>query len=169
MGMFEKAPQSGIYAACRDIFKTLRDDQILCKYLYYPSADMDDDPTLKTDVTSSQKEEVFSITIGTDDLEGPNQIKRGRLSFGLGVIQKSYKNHKASRPTVLIYLYIPREGFQNIDFRLEAVIDRVDELISDRRFEGSFGRVVKDTSNPYDAPKGYVGFILRYGFMDTDF
>lgn len=168
MATFKNAPVSGIYATLRDVFKTLRDDQILSKYLYYPSTSMDDDPSLKGDVSNVNKDEIFFITTNTDKLEGNNKIKRGRLSFGLGTIQKSYKNHKSSRPLLYIYLYIPREGFQDVDFRLEAIIDRIEELISDKSFSGSFGRIVKDTGNPYEAPRGYLGYILRYEFSDTD-
>lgn len=169
MSTFKSSLPSGLYATMRAVFTTLRNDQILCKYLYYPSDNMDDDPTMKPDVTSEQKDEIIYITKDVDELEGSNKIKRGRLTFGLGTIYKSYQNHKASSPIIIIYIFVPRVGFQNIDFRQEAILDRIDELISDRKFEGSFGRVFKDGGNPYDAPKGYLGYTVRYEFADTDF
>lgn len=169
MSTFKSSLPSGLYATMRAVFTTLRNDQILCKYLYYPSDNMDDDPTMKPDVTSEQKDEIIYITKDVDELEGSNKIKRGRLTFGLGTIYKSYQNHKASSPIIIIYIFVPRVGFQNIDFRQEAILDRIDELISDRKFEGSFGRVFKDGGNPYDAPKGYLGYAVRYEFADTDF
>ena len=169
MSAFKEALPSGLYPTMRDVFKTLRNDQILCKLLYYPSKDIDDDPTMKPDVSSEIKDEIIFTTMKVDELEGSNKIKRGRLTFGLGTIFKSYQNHKASCPIINIYIWIPRIGFQDIDFRQEAILDRIDELINDRRFNGSFGRVFKDGGSPYDAPKGYLGYVVRYEFSDTDF
>lgn len=169
MSAFKEAPISGLYSTMRSVFKALRDDQILCKYLYYPSTDMDDDPTLKNDVSNEAKDEIISPTIKVDELEGTNQTKRGKVTFGLGTILKSYQNHKSSKPYIHIYVYVPRYGFQDIDFRQEAIIDRIEQIVSDKRFDGSFGRLINDGGNPYDAPKGYIGYVIRYGFNDTDF
>lgn len=169
MSAFKSSLPSGAYATMRAVFTTLRNDQILCKYLYYPSEDIDDDPTLKPDLSSEQIDEIIFTTKEVDELEGSNKVKRGRLTFGLGTIFKSYQNHKASSPIINIYIWTPRVGFQDIDFRQEAILDRIDELISDRSFEGSFGRVFKDGGSPYDAPKGYLGYDVRYEFSDTDF
>ena len=169
MSAFKDAPISGLYSTMRSVFKALRDDQILCKYLYYPSTDMDDDPTLKDNVSNEAKDEIISPTIKVDELEGTNQTKRGKVTFGLGTILKSYQNHKSSKPYIHLYVYVPRYGFQDIDFRQEAIIDRIEQIVSDKRFEGSFGRLINDGGNPYDAPKGYIGYVIRYGFNDTDF
>lgn len=168
MSDFSKAPSSGVYKAMKSIFKTLASDQVLCKYLYYPATSMDDDPTIKPDLTSEQIFEVIKITERIDELEQPNEIKRGRINFGLGFRPRSYNNHKASKQIFLVYIFMPREGFDSVDFRTAACIDRIDQLLSDKAFDGTFGRIIKDDSNPFESPKGYEGYLLRYQFSDTD-
>lgn len=169
MANFKKAPISGTYATMKSVFTALRNDEILQKYLYYPSKDMNDDPTEKNPVPEEEIDNLFKTTMNVDELEGSNKDKKGRITFGLGATFKSYSNQKATRPFIHIYIWMPRYGFQDIDFRLEAIIDRVQELVSDKRFTGSFGRLTTDGGNPYDAPKGYLGYVIRYGFADTDF
>ena len=143
MSDFSRAPQSGTYKAMKSIFKILASDQVLCKYLYYPSTNMDDDPTTKADLTNEQIFEVIRITERVDEITQPNEIKRGRINFGLGFRPRSY-------------------------FRTAACIDRIDQLLSDKAFEGTFGRIIKEDSNPFESPKGYEGYLLRYQFADTD-
>ena len=169
MAMYNKALVSGCYATMRSVFTKLFNDQILCKLLYYPQENDNDDPTLKADLSALERGEVIIITRDDDDLTGPNQTKRCKVTFSLGNTYKSYKNHKASMPIIFILIFVPRTGFQEMDFRLEAIIDRIDQLVSDNKFDGSFGRITKDSGNPYDAPKGYLGYTLRYQFVDTDF
>lgn len=168
MSSFDAAPPSGVYAAMRSIFKTLASDQLLCKYLYYPSKDMDDDPSVKPDLTNEQRFEVIKITERVTELEEPNELKRGRINFGLGFRPRSYSNQTASRQTFLVYIFMPRDGFDSVDFRTAACIDRIDQLLSDKAFEGTFGRIVKEDSNPFESPRGYEGYLLRYQFSDTD-
>lgn len=168
MANFSEAPQSGIYVAIKSIFTALRNDAILSKYLYYPSTDMNDDPTSKDDVTAVQKDLIFFNTLVTDDLEENQENKIGRLMYGLGNISKTYNNHMADKPYFYIYIIVPIEGFQLIDFRLEAIIDRINRLISNKKFTGSFGRVVKDGGNRLSVPSGYIGYTLKYSFYDTD-
>lgn len=169
MASFNKALESGVYATARSLFTTLYNDQLLCKLLYYPQENMADDPTEKDDLFPEQKDKIMIITRKDEDLSEPNDIKRGKLTFSLGNIYHSSKNHKASSPTMFILIFVPIVNFQDKDFRLEAIIDRVDQLISDRQFNGSFGRVIKGDGNPYDSPLGYNGYLLRYSFYDTDF
>lgn len=172
MANFKDAPISGTYVTMKSVFTALRNDDTLQRYLYYPSKNMDDDPTDESKhpkVPEEQIDELFKPTINVDELEGSMKDKRGRITFGLGSTFKSYTNHKATKPFIHIYIWIPRYGFQDVDFRLEAILDRVQEIVSDKRFTGSFGRLTTDGGNPYDAPKGYLGYVIRYGFSDTDF
>lgn len=169
MSNFNNSLQSGVYATARSLFKALYNDQLLCKLLYYPQENMTDDPTDKGDLTPEQKDKIIIMTRKDEDLSEPNDIKRCKLTFSLGNIYHSTKNQKSSSPTMFILIFVPIVNFQDKDFRLEAIIDRVDQLISDKRFDGSFGRVTKGDGNPYEAPLGYNGYILRYSFYDTDF
>ncbi len=149
--------------------KTLfANDEELLRLLHYTSETADNDPL------SPDKPNILEMPIKDRALLINNLIKPSPSVYGLDdstrmcrllfypKSRRSSRSYLTSDQEVNIDVFV-HHNFNNTDYRLSWICDRVNDLLFDKPVVG-FGRVNFVNGNDLPAPQNYVGYQLRYSF-----
>ncbi|NLD45797.1 MAG: hypothetical protein GX660_01165 [Clostridiaceae bacterium] len=148
-----------------DIFKVLSGDEVLLRLLYYKPKNALDDPLSadKSNVLLMENkwdiiDDVLKPIPKTDDLE--NQTKC-RIMFYPGRRLKQPGNYLTASQYVVFDVLVHFDF--EIDFRMEQICDRLNELVFNQNITGMGGGKYID-GNQIRVPEGYIGYRLTYSF-----
>ena len=151
--------------ALKSVFKIVHSDQNIAKYLYYPGTDGDFDPLSEDDLNISQRDSVIKktgIIVELEDYSASNPDKRGRIGIFL---QNSSPNDNPLTPErrIRIEIYMPLRNFEEFNYRIAYIVQRLDDLLLQEKVDGGFGRLIMVSSNTTGAiADGYVSYYHDY-------
>lgn len=153
-----------------DFFKIVSNDETLMRLLYYKSQNALDDPL------SPSKSNLLNTNIYRSDIM-PLRLKRApkindllpnntpicRLCVYMGAASKTM-NHRIFKQRIVIDVFVHIDEYEVKDGRSLKIIDRLDELMLNKRITG-FGDIESAAFSPIaNAPDGYIGYQNVYSF-----
>ena len=153
------------------IYKTIKNDEQLMRFLHYGYKTSDGvyldslDPT-RPDIVGSKShnkiaQEHILKTIKQDDIVS---AKDCFLLIHTGKRRSVFENYMLVKQEILIDVLVHND-YQNNDSRLDDICDRLNYLIVHERF--GLGKADISTPIPFEAPRGYYRYQLKYLFWDS--
>lgn len=153
------------------IVDRLKNDEHLMRLLHYPHKDKDgnyqdvldegfDDIVGSKDHGRIVRDHIIK-TIQKDDIVS---AKDCFILIHLGKRRPVFGNHLLARQEILIDVVVHND-YQDEDYRLDDICDRLDYLIVHERF--GLGKVDISTPIPFEAPTGYYRFQMKYILWDS--
>lgn len=152
-----------------DVFSILSNDEELLRLLYYKPINFSDSPlsTDKPNILEMQVTQRWDIIndcivpgMKISDLETEEKC---RLMIFMGD-RDNLRNDSFSSQNVTIDILVAVK-FDNIDFRLCWICDRVNELLFYKNITG-LSKIHFDKGRPFNALQGYVGYRILFDFTD---
>lgn len=163
----EEIPARGRVKMMNEMYQALKCDDHLMRLLYYPFKDEEGDyqncldkDELPDIVGSKEHEKIAQThiikTVKKDDIVAK---KNCFILLHLGKRRPVFNNYLLVRQEVLIDVVV-HDSYQNSDNRLDDICDRLDDLFIHERF--GLGKVDISTPIPFEAPRGYYRYQLKY-------
>lgn len=149
-----------------DIFKVLKDDEILLRLLYYlPSnslgSPLDVDAQQPNIIGSGNHVSIIKdrikLTPKVDDLV--DDTPKNRLMMYAG-IRGNTNNYLLASQEIIFDIFTHFE-FEENDIRSSWIADRTNELITNKNITG-IGKVYFEKGTPISAPNNYIGYRMVY-------
>ena len=145
-------------------FNTLTHDETLKRLLIYKPKNSLDDPLDKTkpniEMDWRKIDEVILRSPKTDEMSKKSIC---RICMYLGFRTKS-NNFRVDTQDIVFDIYAHIEGFDEVDFRLSQIIDRLSELLQDKKVAGVNKTTLRTSTYIANPPSGYVGYRMVYKF-----
>lgn len=151
-----------------EIYKVVSADETLNRLLHYlPENALDDplDPAKPNimDMGAAERDELIQsqikFTPTTDELITDKPVSR--LFFHAGR-RKPNSSYYYADQNVFFDVFTHKE-FNDKDLRLNWLVDRINELMSDQYIGNAF-KVISLGGQPLSAPENYLGYSLQYKF-----
>lgn len=153
------------------IYDALRKDEHLLRLLHYNYKDSSGN---YVDVLSDEVDDIVGskdyVKITKDHILKTTQkeeivsVKDCFILIHLGKRRAVFGNYLLTKQEILIDVLVHGD-YQEEDYRLDDICDRLDYLIVHERF--GMGKTEISTPIPYEAPKGYDRFQLKYLLWDV--
>ena len=145
-----------------EMYKKILNNQDIVKLLYYASANFDDDPLDKADL-SVETIVKYIKKIPNDYLidiisDNADSVKRGYITIFMDDYNKM-ENPYASAPSIRIEIYMPIRDFEEYQYRTAAIVRILNNIFMQKQIEGSLGKLILDSSYNISRPAdGYMGY-----------
>lgn len=162
---------SGRATLINNIFTVLKNDEQLLRLLHYNYKDQDGryfdslDESRPDLIGSSEYNSIVRNhilkTIKKDDIVS---VKDCFLLIHSGKRRGVFENHLLAKQEILIDVVVHND-YQVDDSRLDDICDRLNYLIVHERF--GLGKADISTPIPFEAPRGYYRYQMKYLFWDV--
>jgi hypothetical protein len=157
----------------KDIYKVLIQDEVLLRYLHYiPTSRVDNplDPS-KDNILDKDVDSLWGII---DDVIVPApkisdlvDTQKSRLLVYAGYGRGTNSNYLFSNQEYEIDIFVHADT-QTMDFRMEKIHDRVNELLFNQHITG-MGKLLFKGRQPINAIKDYFGYKMIFTFSSENY
>jgi hypothetical protein len=157
----------------KDIYKVLISDEILLRYLHYIPTSRIDDPldTSKENILDKDIDTLWGIIddviVPAPKLSDIVETQKSRLLVYAGYGRGSNSNYLFSNQEYEIDIFVHADT-QTLDFRMEKIHDRVNELLFNKHIAG-LGKLLFKGRQPIGGIKDYIGYKLIYHFSSENY
>ncbi|MEM4995015.1 hypothetical protein WKH56_20835 [Priestia sp. SB1] len=145
-------------------FNTLAQDETLKRLLIYKPEHSLDDPLDKTKADIGMDwDKIDRVILKSPKTDGMDKKPICRVCMYLGFRTKS-PNFRVDTQDIVFDIYSHIEGFDEVDFRLSQIIDRLSELLQDKKVAGVNKSTLRTSIYIANPPSGYVGYRMVYKF-----
>lgn len=145
-------------------FNTLAQDETLKRLLIYKPKNSLDDPLDKAKpnigMDWNKIDDVIIKSPKTDELSKKPMC---RICMYLGY-NVTTNNAKVNTQDMMFDIYVHIEGFDEVDFRLAQIRDRLNDLLQDKRIAGANKTTLRTGFPLANPPSGYAGHRMIYKF-----
>lgn len=155
-----------------NFFKRVTTDEPLLRLLYYKPTSGNDDALSPKKPNLHATDVYYKTILKTNFKRAPkaNDLTEGggicRICMYIGASSRT-SNLKVYEQNIHFDVLVHIEDFENKDSRSIRIVDRLSELLSEEQISG-IGKVKNSrTSEPINAPEGYIGYRNTFTFGTT--